>query len=485
MDSARLDANVFKAILDALDEGIHVVDETGRTMFYNRSAARMEELDASEVIDRHVLEVFPSLTPATSTLLKVVRSGKPIINQQQTYTSFKGRTVTTVNSTLPLLVGGRVVGAVEVSRDITLLRKMSEMIVDLRAELLGKNSAGDGSPGPRLFTFDDFVGEDPRVLALKAKAGKAARTSSSVLVSGETGTGKELLVQAIHSASRRRGGPFIAQNCAAVPETLLEGILFGTARGGFTGAKDRPGLFELADKGTLYLDEINSMPVDLQAKLLRAIQDKTIRRIGDTVERRIDVRIIASTSIDPAEALAKRELRADLYYRLNVVHLAIPPLRDRRRDIPPLVGYFIGKFNRELGLCVERASPDAMGRLVSYHWPGNVRELEHAIEGAMNLVEGNVIEVWHLPASLLGSDGRRPASDVGGEDGTRKAAAQGLPFALKQSVADHERNLLVTALESTGGNVSRAARLLGIPRQTLQYRLKRLGIATHRTGDRN
>lgn len=470
MAAGQIDAEVFGAILDSVEEGIHVVDSSGRTVFYNKAAARMEDLDTSEVVDKHVLEVFPSLTSSTSTLLNVIRTRKPILHQQQTYTSFKGRTVTAINSTLPLIVGGRLVGAVEVSRDITQVKKMSERIVDLQAELLGQK-AGAGRESDGLFTLGDFVGRDPRILSLKVQARRAARTSSSVLVYGETGTGKELLIQAIHSESSRRNGPFIAQNCAAVPETLLEGLLFGTARGGFTGAKDRPGLFELAHKGTLYLDEINSMPVELQAKLLRAIQNKTVRRVGETEERRIDARIIASISIDPAEALARRELRADLYYRLNVVYLAIPPLRERKGDIALLVSHFIDRFNSEMGMSVQRVSDEAMARLQSHQWPGNVRELEHAIEGAMNLVEGDVIETVHLPQSLGGRDLRPRAGLAPFEPA--------LPARLREAVSDHERSLIVGAMESSGWNVSQAARLLGIPRQTLQYRLKVLGVRPH------
>ncbi|NPV69771.1 MAG: sigma 54-interacting transcriptional regulator [Firmicutes bacterium] len=476
-----LNIEAFRAILDSVEEGIHVVDSAGITILYNQAAARMEGLHAAEVINRHVLEVFPSLTESTSTLLNVMKSGKPILNQQQTYTSFKGRKVTAVNSTLPIIVGGKVAGAVEVSRDITNVKKLSEKIVDLQAELLGKKvgAARDDRPGSGLFTLADFVSEDSRVVDLKALAARAARTNSSVLVFGETGTGKEILVQAIHSASLRSGGPFVAQNCAAVPETLLEGLLFGTARGGFTGAKDRPGLFELAHGGTLYLDEINSMPIGLQAKLLRAIQDRTVRRIGETGIRRIDVRIMASTSVDPAEAIHRRELRSDLYYRLNVVFLTIPPLRDRKGDIPLLVSHFIRKFNSSMGLSVEGVSRAAMEALRSYLWPGNVRELEHAIEGAMNVVDGTTVELSHLPVSLRGP-ARGAARAAQGAGAFGLAAEPSIPVPLRETLGEQERNIIHAAMEASGWNVSRAARLLGIPRQTLQYRLRNLGLPKFR-----
>ena len=473
---------MLSTILDCVDEGIHIVDADGRTIFYNSAAGKLDGLQCGEVLGRHVLEVFPSLSASTSTLLNVVRTGVPILNQQQTFTNFKGHRVTTINSTVPIVVDGAVVAAVEVSRDITQVKRMSEKIVDLQRELLGKkDGVNDAGHAERLYTFDDIIGQDPRMVRLKALAQKAARTSSSVLVYGETGTGKELLVQAIHTASQRRKGPFVAQNCAAVPESLLEGLLFGTTRGGFTGARDRPGLFELAHGGTLYLDEVNSMPLGLQAKLLRAIQEKAVMRLGDTRLRKVDVRIIASTSTEPSEAVRRRELRSDLYYRLNVVSLAIPPLRERRGDIPILADHFIARFNKAMGTSVERLDGEAMAACMAYDWPGNVRELEHAIEGAMNVVDGPAIGLEHLPPSVasawrglhFGSAADRdPLGDRGGLHDRRR----GSPVPLKHDLVERERSVVAEALKANGGNISRTAKALGLPRQTLQYRIRVLGL---------
>ena len=276
---------------------------------------------------------------------------------------------------------------------------------------------------------------------------------------GETGTGKEFVVQSIHSASPRKNGPFVAQNCSAFPATLLESILFGTIKGSFTGAEDRPGLFELADGGTLFLDEINSMPIELQSKLLRVLQDGTLRRIGDNKIKQIDARIIASMNIDPEQAVRNKELRLDLYYRLNVVSLTVPPLRERKSDILTLANHFINIYNNKLNCHVSGISEETSKAFFAHSWPGNVRELQHVIEHAMNIMSGQVIELGDLPANI-----GQPNNLQMGDDCTES---------IKESSLNHvERKYLIKALDQSKGNVSKAALLLGIPRQTLQNKLK-------------
>lgn len=448
---------LLRAILQVLDEGIHVIDTSGVTVFYNQAAARVEGLEPSEVVGRHLLEVFPSLTEETSTLLKVLRTRRPILNQQQTFTNYKGHRVTTVNSSYPILVDGRLVGALEVSKDITRVRELAEAVQDLRAALWGRRRSRAPDPGSARYRFEDLVGEDPGFRQVVEKARRAARGDAPVLVVGETGTGKELLVQAIHNGSPRAGQPFIAQNCAALPEGLLEAILFGTVRGSFTGAEDRPGLFELADGGTLFLDEINAMPLGLQAKLLRVLQDGRVRRVGDTRERAVDVRVIAAIGEDPLAAVAEGRLRRDLFHRVSVVYLELPPLRQRRGDIPLLCEHFLARHRSGHQSPARRLAPEVMELFLHYHWPGNVRELENAIEGALAVARGEVIALGDLPAPLL-----------------RAAPA---PQPLRRRLALAEREAILQALAAAGGRVAGAARLLGIPRQTLQYRLRVLGIS--------
>lgn len=473
---------MLKAILASIEEGIHAVDRRGMTIYYNDAAAKFDGLDPAEVIGRHVLEVFPSLDGSSSTLLRVLESGQPVPPTSQVYTNIRGTKVHTVNTTLPILSGGRLIGALEVAKDLTQLQVLNEKLVDLQAQLArreGRAGRGTRPPMEAKWTFAGILTRDREVLQVKELAARAATTSSPVLVYGDTGTGKELFVQAIHNASPRSRRPFIAQNCAALPATLLEGLLFGTVKGSFTGAENRPGLFELADGGTLFLDEINSMPLELQAKLLRVLQEGLVRRVGDAKVTEIDVRILAATNQNPLTAVQEGQIRADLYYRLNVVSLHLPSLAERRDDVELLTDHFLHKFNRAFGKRVKGVSPAVRERFLAYEWPGNVRELEHAIEGAMNIVEGDVIETEHLPWSLR--QGGRAGSGKGAGLPTGRGAGAGLVVPdgpvrpLREVMGEVEQELIERALVQTEGNVQQAAKLLQVPRQTLQYRLSRAG----------
>ena len=447
-----------------------MVDRQGVTVIYNRQAGLNDGLEPHEVIGKHLLAVFPSLTEETSTLLKVLATGEPILRQEQTFANYKGNRVTTVNSTWPIYQGDQLVGAVEISKDLTRVRELSEQVVDLQAELLRKKRRKPAVSSAARYTLDDLVGRNARLEAVKMQALRAARGSSPVLVYGETGTGKELLVHAIHAAGPRRTGPLVAQNCAALPEGLLEGILFGTAKGGFTGAEDRPGLFELADGGTLYLDEINSMALELQAKLLRVLQDGRVRRVGATGERAVDVRVIASTNEPPLEAVAGKRLRQDLFYRLNVVYLELPPLRDRRDDIALLSRYFLAK-HRALNPEVTGLAEPVQRFFATYGWPGNVRELEHAIEAGLHMAKGTEITLEDLPVHLQRAAGITPGDGMAVLPPVSVAGGE-----LKAALAATEREAVLAALTQTGWNLSQTARLLGMPRQTLQYRIRILGL---------
>ncbi len=464
-----LGRTLFYTMLNTVDEAIHVVNRDGVTVFYNHAAADLDLLDPKEVIGRPILEVYPSLTAETSTLLRVLRTGKPMLNEQQTYVTKKGGVVTTISSTLPLTSGPEIVGAVEVSKNVTRIKELSERLIDLQLQLSQRKSRPPKAAGGQsaLYTFDDIIGRHPDIDQVKSLGMRAARSNSTVLVYGDTGTGKELLVQAIHNASRRAAMPFIAQNCAALPESLVEGLLFGTIRGAFTGAEDRPGLFELADGGTLYLDEINSLALDLQPKLLRVLQDGKVRRVGDTRVRPVDVRVIASTNMRPEEALAQKKLRADLYYRLNVVYIEIPPLRERREDIALLVQHFIGKCNDKIGSRIVGVSPEVLDVFMSYDWPGNVRELEHAVEGAAVVIEEGLIRPEDLPMYL------RPAAQAGV---SRLTLNLDRTLPVRRILKEAETQMIRTAMEESNGNISRAARSLGIPRQTLQRKLKAIPV---------
>lgn len=458
-------------MLNLLDEGISVIDTNGKIVFCNKKAAMLDNIDIETATGRHILEVYPSLSDKTSTLLNVVNTGQEIYDNLQTFQNYKGEKITTINTTIALRKNKKVIGAIEISRDITQVRRLSEEVVDLKNEIINmgssnnSNTANKGSVHSTArtkqsvnqlkgYTFMDIIGQNSDILKLKAYALKAAGTSSPVLIYGETGTGKELFVQSIHNSSSRKYKPFIAQNCAALPSTLLEGILFGTVKGSFTGAEERPGLFELADGGTLYLDELNSTPLDLQAKLLRVLQDGVIRRVGDIKEKVVDVRIIASTNIEPEKCVAEGIIRKDLFYRINVIYLKIPELKKRKSDIPILVEHFIEKYNRKFNLKLKGITKAAMERMLSYDWPGNVRELQYVIEGLMNMKESEYIECEDLPEYIKNNGSR----------------------SIFQLLEDNERSIILDAMKLWNSNISKTAEYLKIPRQTLQYKIKKFQI---------
>lgn len=443
----QLEHALLEVVLSHSNEGIHMVDTSGITKYYNAAAATMDGLEPSEVLGKHVLEVFPSLDKGTSTLLQVARTGKSIVNQQQVYTNVKGVEISTVNTTLPIFgQAGNLLGAVEVARDISGIRKLAEQVIDLRRRLHSEDPAAKAEQGA-VYHFSDIIGESASLREVLARGALAAHNDSPVMVIGETGTGKELLVQSIHNESLRRLRPFIAQNCAALPEGLLDAILFGSVKGSFTGAQDRPGLFELANGGTLFLDELNAMPYQLQAKLLRVLETGELRRLGDVRTRKVDVRIIAAMSADPRQAL-----RPDLFYRLNVVVLMLPPLRERKTDIPLLCRHFISRFNSRLATRVRGVTPEAAKMLAAWHWPGNIRELSNCIESCLNFRGQGMIGPEDLPEHF-----HQPR---GGQK-------------LRPELEKLERDMIFRAMRMTDNNASKAANILGIPRQTLQRKLQR------------
>jgi len=312
----------------------------------------------------------------------------------------------------------------------------------------------------------NLIGNSPAMQRVYELVAQVAGTKSNVLISGESGTGKELVARAIHELSDRAERPLVTVNCGAIPENLLESELFGHVRGAFTGAvQNKVGLFEVADGGTLFLDEVGELPALLQVKLLRAIQEKTIRPVGGTRDRQVDVRILAATNRDLAEEVASGRFREDLYYRLNVIQIALPPLRERMEDVPLLVHHFLAKHAAELGKEVTGISQEAMDRLLAHPFPGNVRELENITERAVALSSGPVVDLDALPPTVLARERAERPSRIP-EGGVN----------LEALVADFERSLLREALERSGGVKKRAARLLGISFRSFRYRLEKLGL---------
>jgi DNA-binding NtrC family response regulator len=305
-----------------------------------------------------------------------------------------------------------------------------------------------------------------------------ARSNSTILITGESGTGKELVARALHENSSRRDKPFIKVNCAAIPKDLMESELFGHERGAFTGAVgSKPGRFELASGGTLFLDEIGSIPVEMQVKLLRALQESEFERVGGVRTIRVDVRLVAATNSDLKREIAAGAFREDLYYRLNVVPIRLPSLRERATDIPLLVKHFIDKFNARLKKSVTGLEPDTEAHLVAYPWPGNIRELENVIERAVLFSDGSELKVLDLPSEVRDMSTPEPPSattPAGSEPAL--STADGLKEQVKAAMSRLERELIVKALDQTSSNVTHAARLLKISRKGLQLKMKELGL---------
>jgi len=323
--------------------------------------------------------------------------------------------------------------------------------------------------------LEGFVGRSPSARAVMDLVQQAAAYPSTVLITGESGTGKELLARALHLRSDRRAGPFVPVNCAAIPEPLLESELFGHERGAFTGAdRARSGLFEQADRGTLLLDEIGDMPLGLQTRLLRVLEDGRVRRVGGDRDRGVDVRVVAATSQDLDQAVAQGRFRRDLYYRLNVVRVRVPPLRERMEDLPLLVDAMLRRASARLGRPGARLAPEALAALARHPFPGNVRELENALERALLVCAGPVVELGDLPPELAGAPippaGRGGALLAFGED---DGAAD---LSIKAHTAALERHLITLALIRTGGNRTQAARLLELSTKALLYKIRDYGI---------
>lgn len=450
---------VMKSILQLIDEGVHVVDPEGNSVVYNRAMAMLEKMESQDVLKKPFTEVFKNIDLKDSTLMQALEKRQTTMRKEQTYMNKDGREITTVNTTIPVLDDGRVIGAIEIAKNITDIQKMSRTILELRREMDQPQKIK--AHKIKKYSFDNLYGQNESFLETVALAKRAARTNASVLIYGETGTGKELFAQSIHFASDRQNKPFLAQNCAALPSNLLESILFGTSKGGFTGATDRPGMFEQADGGTLLLDEINSMPIELQGKLLRVLQEQYIRRVGGVKDIPVDVRILATTNEPPTELLEKGILRKDLYYRLNIVEIDIPPLRQRPDDILLLAEQFMEKYNKKYGKQIWMMSNSARQKLLNYDYPGNVRELENIIMSAISMMEEeHVLLDKHLIVNR------------------RKSLPQQDIYELKEGGLDEylegiEKSMIENALVAHGGNISKAAESLKIKRQTLQHKIKK------------
>lgn len=454
-------------------DAIMIVDRHGRILYSVRYNPRFDkdsyEGEYESIINKNFLEVYPNISPEESTIINSIKYKKPIYIKEQAFVDYKGRLINTQNLTIPIIRSGKVLGAIELSKDIT---KIEEKVMH-KTNLKTIINRGETSH-KAVYTFDDIITVNQEMLHNIKRAKIIADNPSSVLIYGETGTGKELFVQSIHNYSSRRDKPFVAQNCAALPENLFESILFGSVKGAFTGAVDKPGLFEEANGGTLFLDEINSMPLSLQAKLLRVLQDGRVRRVGDNKDRRVDVRIITAMNIEPSKAIEQGQIREDLFYRLSVVNIKLLPLKKRKEDIPIYIKYFIDEYNQKMNKNIKGVSKEVEELFLKYNWPGNVRELRHVIESSMNFVENGQIKLIHLPVYL--SEKINQEEKV--ESYHNITYDSKTDLSLDEVIEKTEKEMIIKALEKCGGNISKAADILKITRQRLHYKISKYNIKT-------
>jgi len=457
---------LLETIVNSVYEGVLVTDPQKNIIFYNNELAKWEDLEKADVLGKNLMDVY-DVTETDSDHCQVTATGVAMLEKQKHIFPKNGKKVDIVADTVPFFHNGKLAAVYSVCRNVTQIKELLEKTIELQGQI-GADSSLAQKNGTR-YNFDSIQHASAAIAQLIGSAKKAAEADCSVLVYGETGTGKELFAQGIHNQSERAAEPFIGINCAAIPETLLESSLFGTVKGAFTGAVDNPGLFEQAGKGTLFLDEINSMSTALQAKLLRVLQERYVRRVGGKTETPVNCRVLSSSNVDPWECIAEGTLRKDLFYRLAVVSLLIPPLRERQEDIEPLSDYFLKRFERIYGRGPIRIMPEIRAFLGAYGWPGNVRELEHVLESAVTMLgEDRIIRVDHLPQYLKVKIANLPAGSFSisaKETGT-----------LAKILTEVERQAILETLKKHKGNITQAAASLGISRQNMQYRIRKLNL---------
>ncbi len=446
--------SMLEAIINSTQDAISVVDRYGRGLRINPAYTRLTGLTEKDVLGK---PATVDIAEGESMHMRVLSTGTAV--KAVTMKVGPSRREVVVNAA-PIMVDGQLQGSVGVVHDISELKRLSDEL-DKAKKLIRKLEAK--------YTFDDIIGRSGSLSAAVEEAQRAAPTSATVLLRGASGTGKEIFAHSIHNASERRFHQFVRVNCAAIADSLLESELFGYEDGAFTGARrgGKKGLFEEANSGTIFLDEIGEVSLNLQAKLLRVLQEREIVRVGHTKPVSVDVRIIAATNQNLEAAVRKGSFREDLYYRLNVVPILIPALRERIDDLPALVDHLIHRFNQEYGRSVDKASAETLSRLMTHSWPGNVRELENFIGRAIiNMrVTERVIELTHLPTFELlrpvEATMERPGSEV---------------RPLEAVVASAERSAIVAALKLVNGNKTEAARLLGISIRNLYYKMDRFQL---------
>lgn len=443
-------------ILEMIHDVVLVIDIDTTIVYANHAYAEILGVPVHKVLGRRLDQIEPD-----ASIIKVQLTKEVIVNR---YSYLKSLDIDVFGSVFPLYEGDHMIGSVGVFKNVAEEVRLSqeverkEGLADYLQKELNKREALP-------LSFQEYIGQNSRLRETLLLAAKVAPTDSTVLIRGESGVGKEVLARAIHSSSKRSSKPLIKVNCAAIPEHLLESELFGYEEGAFTGAKrgGKMGKFELAHGGTIFLDEVGDMSLNMQAKLLRVLQEREIERVGGTKTIKLNLRIIAATNRDLDQMMEEGTFRRDLYYRLNIIPLTIPPLRERKDDIPALSEYYLQKYSQQFGKPNLKLSPGTIQVFQNYDWPGNIRELQNVLEHASIICDRDTIDPHHLPAHGL-------------SHGKPQTAPQAEPSDMKETLTKIEREMIMTALKNSNGNRTRAMQALGISRRAFYDKLKRYNL---------
>ncbi len=426
--------------------------------------------------NRNLFELYPTLNKETSSIVRSITKGEVVIKKFQKIVDFKGNTYCTHNITIPIIIKGKIMGAMELVKDVTTVDNIKngdnyeEEDSDFTSNMFSDIDISDSSK----ISFENFITKDVNMLKVIEQAKTTAKVQRPTLIYGESGTGKEVLVQAMINYIGISRKKVVIQNCAALPDNLIESILFGTYKGAYTGAENRRGLFEEADNGLIFLDELNSIPYDVQGKLLRVLQDGSFRPVGSNTEKHVNVKVIAAMNVEPLRAIEEKQLRSDLFYRLSGGMIYIPPLRERKKDIYLFIDYYIKEYNKIYGKNVKGISKELEKFLLEYSWEGNVRELKHIIESMIGIADKKILDIWQLPAYLYNRLYKIQEND--------KTITKEVPFYnmeaynLNKILEEKEIETIKKVLKITRGNKTKAGEILGIPRQTLKYRMDKFDI---------
>lgn len=462
---------INKIISESNDKntGVLIVDKNGYIEYFKPYIFYDDvEVDekAKKEIGKHILDLYPELNEKDSTVIHCLKTGDTIIEKRQEFT-WNEKKISFNSTTYPIIENGEIRGVVDLATAVNI------------------RDINSSERYEKKYTLDDIVTQNETMIKLKENIRNIANNNSSVLIYGETGTGKELVAESIHMEGNRKNKPFISQNCAAIPSTLLESIFFGTEKGGFTGAETRKGLFEMANGGTLFLDEINSMEITMQAKLLRAIEEKKIRRIGGNKDIHFDIRLICATNEHPEKLIENQIMRQDLYYRIAVVFLEIPPLRKRKDDIKPLIQHFINKYNKQMKMSIKGIMPMVEEMLYSWVWPGNVRELGNVIESAFNMERGEYISLSSLEELRKRIEYTKGKNQILSEnhetykesilDKAISSIKNGQSIDISKILEDIEKEIIIQCAKEQK-TLSKLAEMLSMSPQKLQYRINKLNI---------